>query len=70
MGELVDVGLAGCREMVGREGKGCRSCDAFNGARMGERQRAAKRPLGVRGVMGSTVVIVVCIVCFVLIGRL
>lgn len=56
----MDAGLAGCRDMVGREGKGDRSCDAFSGARIGDKHRAANRPLGVRGVIGSTVVIVVC----------
>jgi hypothetical protein len=59
MVEEVGGGLAGWRDIVGRDGNGGRSCDAFNGARTGERQRAASRPLGVRGVIGRTVVMVV-----------
>lgn len=44
--------------MVGSDENDGRSYDAFNGASIGDRHKAANRPLGVLGVIGSTEVMV------------
>lgn len=42
--------------MAGNDGKWGRSREEFSGASTGDKHKAASNPLGVRGVIGSTVV--------------